>query len=313
MKDPASATKYDLPPLPWLRAFEAAARHTSFTSAALELNLTQAAVSHQVRCLEKHLGVALFERLPRKLRLTEIGSAYLPPVRQSFDELAAATAGLFGPIGRRTLAVRAPVSFLSIWLAPRLSRFCALYPQVGIRLTSAVWAYAAVDEMTDVDIRFGDGSWPGYRAELIDASDAIPVCRADLLPAGTPAERLAAVAAGRLIHVTGYEDQWQRLFAPHGIATEPFRDLNVDTSIAALELAAGGYGAAVVLRIFADRYIADGRLVPIVADSVSVRQSHYVLVAEGSVRQPPEVMLFRSWLMDEARRDRGESGPLPGL
>ena len=116
MSEPQSPPPYDLPPLAWLRAFEASARHSSFTAAAQELNLTQAAVSHQVRSLEKHLGVMLFERLARTLRLTEMGTAYLPPLRRAFDELTAATSGLFGPIGKHTLVVRAPVSFASQWL-----------------------------------------------------------------------------------------------------------------------------------------------------------------------------------------------------
>lgn len=295
-KNPHSGS-YDLPPLPWLRAFEASARHSNFTAAAEELNLTQAAVSHQVRSLEKYLGVALFERLPRKLRLTEIGTAYLPPLRRAFDELAASTAGLFGPIGRKSLVVRAPVSFMALWLAPRLGAFTSAYPQIGLRLNSAVWTDAVTDEVTDVDIRFGDGHWPGFQAERIARDGAIAVCHPDMAGAQGTAARIAGLASRTLIHVTGSEDLWQRLLAPHGIALTPFSGVNVDTWIAALELAATGFGPAMTLESFAAPYIASGRLVRAVDDVLPVSQSHYVLIAEGAKRVRPETTLFRNWLI----------------
>jgi LysR family glycine cleavage system transcriptional activator len=289
------AATYDLPPLAWLRAFEAAARHQSFTSAGVELNLTQAAVSHQVRSLEKLLGVILFERLARTLRLTEIGTAYLPPLRRSFDDMAAATAGLFGPIGRRTLVVRAPVSFVCLWLAGRLARFTDSYPAIELRINSVVWAHAAADETTDVDIRFGDGVWPGYQAELIGNFPAIAVCRPDLAPVGALVERLRS-----LIHVTGYEDLWQRLFKPLDIKVPAYSGLNIDTSIGALEMAAAGLGATIVQTCFAEPYIESGRLVRALDLELQLESSHYILTAEGAKRKQPEAILFRNWLRAEA-------------
>jgi len=289
----------DLPPLAWLRAFEAAARHQSFTSAAHELNLTQAAVSHQVRSLEKFLGVLLFERLARTLRLTEIGSAYLPPLRRSFDDMAAATAGLFGPVGKRTLVVRAPVSFVCLWLAQRIERFTATYPTIALRITSVVWAHAPADETTDVDIRFGDGIWPGFQAELIGNFPGIAVCRPDRVPRGSDAERLAVLSAGPLIHVTGYEDLWQRLFRPAGLSVAAYSGLNIDTSMGALEMAAAGLGATIVQTCFAEPYIASGRLVRAMQSEVPVGGSHYFLTAEGAKRTQPEATLFRNWLRSE--------------
>ncbi len=104
---------YRLPPLNWLRAFETSARHMSFAKAATDLNLTSTAISHQVRSLERHLGHALFERLARGLRLTEMGAAYLPDVRRTFENLSAATTKLFGQSGMTSITVRAPVSFVT--------------------------------------------------------------------------------------------------------------------------------------------------------------------------------------------------------
>ena len=102
----------------WLRAFEAAARTSSFTAAAAELNLTSGAISYQIRALEAHLGFSLFERLPRGVRLSPMGVAYLPPVRKAFEELADSTVGLFGGSERVQITVHAPVSLAALWLAP---------------------------------------------------------------------------------------------------------------------------------------------------------------------------------------------------
>jgi LysR family transcriptional regulator, glycine cleavage system transcriptional activator len=294
------APGYQLPPLPWLRAFEAAARHSSFTLAASELNLTQAAVSHQVRSLEKHLGVTLFERLPRNLRLTEIGAAYLPPLRRSFDDLAAATAGLFGPVGKRTLTVRAPTSFAALWLAPRLHKFTRLWPEIAIRISSVVWAHSPTDTSADIDIRFGDGVWSGFTTELLARFPTSAVCHPDCLHGQSDRERLAdQVARFRLIHVTGYEDLWQRLLKPHGFHLPSFAGLNVDTSISALELAASGLGPTIVLDEFAKPYIESNRLVRITDQTIEIEPAHYLLVPEGQKRHSPETLLFRKWLQEE--------------
>ena len=292
----ANAASYDIPPLMWLRAFEASARHSSFTAAADELSLTPAAVSHQVRSLEKYLGVMLFERLARKLLLTELGTAYLPPLRQSFDNLAAATAGLFGPIGQRTLMVRAPVSFVSLWLAPRIAGFLQKYPGIRLRLTSSVWSHSQSDEGTDIDIRFGDGTWPGFRADPIASFKAVPVCHPDQAPAGDFHDRIGQLSRSPLIHVTGYEDLWQRLCGRAEIPLQPYQGLIVDTSIAALELAAAGYGPAIVLDCFARHYIDSGRLVMPVEAHLAVDSAHYILTPDTAKRPSPEAILFTNWV-----------------
>ena len=132
-----------MPPLVWLRAFEAAARHLSFTQAASELNLTQAAVSKQVKLLEHHLHESLFERLPRSLVLTRVGAAYLPKVQDAFDRLATGTMEVFGNRKSELLTVRAPVGYAVNWLAARLPRFASVHPATGIRIVSSVWSSPA--------------------------------------------------------------------------------------------------------------------------------------------------------------------------
>ncbi|MBL0371660.1 LysR family transcriptional regulator [Rhizobium sp. KVB221] len=301
MNDQNPLAGYQLPPLAWLRAFEAAARHQSFTLAASELSLTQAAVSHQVRSLEKHLGVTLFERLPRSLRLTEKGAAYLPPLRNSFDELAAATAGLFGPVGKRTLSIRGPVSFIALWLAPRLSDFRARWPDISLRVSTIVWAPTLQDETADIDIRFGDGNWPGYRSSLILSHKVIPLCIPGMAEGDNDAARLQWVMNhSLLIHDTGYENLWQKLARQAGLAFAPSAGMNIDTTISALEMASAGIGPAIVIESLAESYIKSGRLVQFVDMALPIEEAHYIVQPEGQKRLKPEATLFRDWLLQKA-------------
>ncbi len=294
---------YQLPPLPWLRAFEASARHSSFTLAAIELHLTQAAISHQVRSLEKHLGVTLFERLPRSLRLTEIGAAYLPPLRRSFDDMAAATAGLFGPIGKRSLTIRAPVSFVTLWLAPRLGDFIGRWPEISLRIQSVIWAQSVADEPVDIDIRFGDGIWPGYTSEMLFGAPAVVACHPDdLLAESSDSERITRfLAHSPLIHVTGYEDLWQRLMRPFGFTLPSYKGLNVDTSIFALELAAARVGPAIVLEPFVEPYLKSARLVRALSSEILIEPAHFLLYREGQKRSSSEALLFAKWIVEQCR------------
>lgn len=291
---------YRLPPLNWLRAFEASARHLSFARAARDLNLTPTAVSHQVRSLERQLRHPLFERLPRGLRLTEMGAAFLPDVRRSFEDLSATTARLFGQSGRASLALRAPVSFLTLWLAPRLPRFQARYPQIELLLFATIWADAQPDEAIDLDIRFGNGAWPGYQVERLLQADSVVVCRRDLAVRGGERRRLEAIAAARLIHVIGHEDHWPTLFRRLGRPPpQAASQTRVDNSLAAVSLAAGG-GAAIVLRPFAERAAAMLPLHLPFAFGLAVEQAHYLLTPSQRPAARPEALLFKEWLLGEA-------------
>lgn len=131
-----------IPPLLGLHAYETSARHLSFAAAAAEMHLSASAISQRVRTLEAHLGVRLFERLPRSLALTEMGEAYLPAVRDVFEDLSAATSGLFGGSKQASLTVRVQIAYATTWLAPRLPDFCASFPHIDVQLVSAIWADA---------------------------------------------------------------------------------------------------------------------------------------------------------------------------
>jgi len=291
---------YGLPPLNWVRAFEASARHMSFAKAAADLNLTSTAVSHQVRSLERHLGHALFERLARGLRLTEMGAAYLPDVRRVFEDLSATTTKLFGQSGMASITVRAPVSFVTLWLAPRLPGFQIQYPGVEILILSTIWADAQPDEATDIDIRFGNGAWAGYEAERLWHEPSVVVCRRGVAERGKDRDRLAEIAEARLIHVVGHENHWAEAFRLIGMPMpQPARAMRADNSVAAVHLAASN-GATIVLRPFARRAIEMLPLHLPFGFELPIDQAHYLLTPIGQSASRPEVLLFRQWIAAEA-------------
>lgn len=171
----------DLPPLGWLRAFEAAARHLSFTDAATELNLTQAAISKQVKSLELHLRQPLFIRRPRSLQLKKMGEAYLPKVHDAFERLAIGTREVFGRRRTKELTLRCAVSFAVNWLAPRLPEFLDRHPGKTIRLISSVWNDTFDADVFDLDIQYGTGLWNGVRSHRLTWETITPLCAPSLM------------------------------------------------------------------------------------------------------------------------------------
>jgi LysR family glycine cleavage system transcriptional activator len=285
-----------LPTLTWLRAFEAAARTSSFAAAAAELNLTSGAISYQIRALEAHLGFALFERLPRGVKLTPMGVAYLPPVRKAFEELADSTVGLFGGSERVQITVHAPVSLAALWLAPKLPAFNIVNSSIDVRLSSVIWDNAVLDEATDLEIRYGAGHWHGYRSERLLNQSILAVCSPILLQAAEA--NVATLLPQHLIHIMGYENHWLKVRQALQLADVPASACpTVDTTIAALELAAAGAGVALSHGIFLDAYFATGRLVRALPQDFADDNSYFVITPERPQRIRREVQLFRDWLL----------------
>jgi LysR family glycine cleavage system transcriptional activator len=295
-------TGYALPHLPWLRAFEAAARKLSFSGAALELHVSPAAVSLQIRSLEQHLGFALFERLPRGVRLTDMGRAYLPSVRKAFDTLSMSTIGLFGGQAGRSLTIRSTAAFAVLWLAPRLQGFLDTCPGIDVRLFTTIWADGLDTDQADIDIRFGDGRWEGFDVEPIRQEPSIPVCSPAWKTRASRKAPMAALARQHLIHIMGCEDLWSRWFLAHGTPIGPGpRGIQVDTSLTALELASAGTGFAIVLKSFAEGHLRTGRLIAPFDGELAIDEAHYLLLPKRQDRPRPEVLLFREWLLVQAR------------
>jgi len=292
---------HQMPPLSWLRAFEAAARHLSFTQAAAELNLTQTAISKQVKLLEHHLREPLFERLPRSLALTKAGAAYLPKVNDAFERLSAGTLEVFG--GRRLgiLSVRAPVGYAIEWLAARLPRFLSAHPSIQVRIVSSVWAEEYDAETFDLDIRYGFGNWPGFHADRVTSEKLIPMCTAAL------AKRLKApddLARERLLHVLGYQEGWATWLAAAGASrTDPDSGLWFDTTPMALEVAAQGGGVALGRSSMIERALESGRLVKPFALELPIDEGFFLVAPEKGARHP-DAKVFRAWLLSEAQAAR---------
>ncbi|MGA2342341.1 MAG: LysR substrate-binding domain-containing protein [Steroidobacteraceae bacterium] len=293
-----------LPTLTWLRAFEAAARTGGFTAAATELSLTSGAISYQIRALEAHLGFALFERLPRGVKLTPMGVAYLPPVRKAFEQLADSTLGLFGGSERGEITVHAPVSLASLWLAPKLPAFMAAFPTIDVRLSSVIWDNAVPDEATDLEIRYGSGQWHGYRSERLLNQRIAAVCSPALLQRAHESGDPALWLPQHLIHIMGHENHWLQVRqALHLADLEERPGPTVDTTIAALELAANGAGCALAHPIFLSAYLKTGRLVFALEHDFADDSSYFVVTPERPRAPRREVQQFRDWLKSAAALD----------
>lgn len=298
--------KKRLPPLNWLRSFEASARHLNFTQAATELNLTQAAISQQVKGLEAQLGTALFKRLPRGLELTDSGKAYLPPVHDAIERLAAVTDEIFGQGLAKALTIKVNLVFFTLWLAPRLERFRLLHPDVRLRFTSNIW----VDERkwdADLEIRYGLGVWPGLTAERLTWDELVPVCSPVLIGGERPPTRPEELSDQTLLHVIGYKEGWSYWLGQAGLGDlETSPGLQFDTLISALEMAALGHGIALGRTSLVSEMVASGRLVAPFSQRIETLEAFYLTYPEHQYRHP-HAEAFRDWVVREAEQEHSDS------
>ncbi|THH36123.1 LysR family transcriptional regulator [Aliishimia ponticola] len=288
-----------LPHVTWLRAFEAAARHSSFSDAAVELNLTPAAVSQQIRLLEQHLGTQLFRRLPRGVVLTDKGQAYAMPIRKSFAEMTDATEGLFTVRRKRRISIRASISYATLILAPRLKAFHDLHPDIEIVLSTAVWSNRMDLETIDVDIRYGTGHW--NEAEIYKLGDEVAslVCHPDHLKACNGAGQVQELLAAGTVPVLGSEIEWRRLSDQFGLeCPEPPVWLMADSSLIALQTITAGFGTALIHHSFTKPFLERGDLVSPFDYLLPIREAYYFVIRDD-VGGRDEIQAFRSWLMGE--------------
>ncbi len=294
--------KKRLPPLNWLRSFEASARHLNFTQAAAELHMTQAAISQQIKGLEAQLGCALFKRLPRGLELTDAGRAYIPGVRESIEKLAVVTDEVFGKERSRTLTVRVNLVFFNHWLAPRLASFRAQHPDIGLRFTSNIWV-ADPDKEADVEIRYGKGLWPGFTSNRLTWDDLIPVCSPILLNEQQPPTSPAELSDHTLLHVIGYEEGWGFWLNQLGHhEVDSSQGVHFDSLMTAMEMAALGHGVALSRTSLAANMLASGRLIAPFDKPVATAESFF-LATPVNQHSHPHVEAFRYWLIEQAEMD----------
>lgn len=283
-------------PLNALRAFEASARHLSFTRAGLELNVTQAAVSAQVKNLEARLGVPLFRRLPRGLALTDEGQALLPMLSDSFGRLGAILEQFRGGAYRELLTVAAVATFAVGWLLPRLEAFRREHPFVDLRLLTHNNKVDLAGDGLDFAIRFGQGAWHGTHAQPLFEAPLTPMCAPAIARRlATPRDLLAETL------LRSYRsDEWKAWFTAAGLGAppQPLRGPVLDSSLALAAAAAQGAGVALLPRSMFLHDLQAGRLVqPFV---VQAGTGGYWLTHLQSKAVSPAMAQFRAWLLREA-------------
>jgi len=292
---------FRLPPLSSLRVFEAAARHNSFRKAADELNLTASAVSHGIQTLENWLGVELFHRQSRGLRLTGAGEIYAPLVNQALSVLAKATERLPGRKATGTLSVSSAPTFATKILLPRLERFAAQCPDIRVSIdTSQRHVDLTLDDF-DIAIRNTSAKKPGSNWTLLAGETLVPVCSPGLkkrLAAGGGGSN--ALSGARLIHITSVSDDWNHWFRTSGMAVPASfnGELRVDTVQMGFDAAMRGLGVVLGRRPLVDDDIESDRLVPLVEQTIA-GNAGYWLVTPQTDFQKPEVKLFKRWLLSE--------------
>lgn len=289
-----------LPPPNWLRTFEAAARHMSFTRAAEELHVTQSAVSQQIRLLEDRLGQTLFHRLPQSLQLTDSGRAYLAVVHDAFERLTLGTEELFGYSRSELVTIRATPGFGEFWLVPRLHSFYREHPELDIRVIATIWNPQFIESGVDLEIRYGVGEWTELDMQPLMQEYLLPVCSpAVAAELGGDPERLAGA---RLLHTDGFRNGWPEWLQRAGVAdrVDGGRGSHFDTAILPLKLAGEGLGVALGRWSLVERQIDSSDLVAPFDVSMPVEETFYVTwPATEELR--PEAVLLRDWLLRAAR------------
>jgi len=302
-----------------LRVFEAAARHLSFKEAAAELNITQAAVSHQVKSLEDYLGVDLFRRAGRGVQLTEAARACLPRLREGFDSLAAAVEMIRERADEAELQITAPPVFTARWLMPRLADFAKKEPKIDVRVVanSRMVDSGALDspvligtlnlrsDASGVEIHLGQGEYPGHRADRLFGVTMVLVASPELIDGEPPLRQPADLARHVLLHddameIVAHGDAWQKWLEAAHVAdrVDGSRGPRFSSNILSLEAASQKLGVALALRPLVDADIASERLcAPF--DIEMKPQSAYYLVCPEVIADRPAVAAFRKWLMGQ--------------
>ncbi len=296
-----------LPSLNALRAFEAAARHLSFTKAAEELNVTQAAISHQVKSLEEQLGLRLFRRLNRRLLLTDAGQTYVSGLTVAFDGIAEATERTTAERSGGSLRISTLPSMAAKWLLPRLSRFRARHPEIDVLVSAS---HGLADFRRDdlhLAIRYGKGNYPGLETVPLMDDEIFVVCSPKLLDDGPPLRTPADLRHHTLLHDTSVEADrrdwrvWLERVGETGVV--PDRGPGFSDSNLIIEAVMAGEGGALTRRSLAADDLAAGRLV-IPFGPITPSTNRYYIAYPRANAELSKVRKFIQWLLDEVEADR---------
>jgi LysR family glycine cleavage system transcriptional activator len=284
-----------LPPLNALKAFETAARHLSFTKAAEEMFVTQAAISHQIKALEDHLGLKLFMRKNLSLLLTEEGQGYFLDIKEIFLQLHETTEKLLARGAKGSLTVSLPPSFAIQWLVPRLSLFSELNPDIDVRIRAVDYEEGSLTDDVDVAIYYGRGSWRNLHADKLHTEYLVPVCSPMLLNRAKPLNEPADLRFHTLLH-DGTREAWKAWFTSQG-----FKHFNVNQgpifshTAMVLQAAIHGQGVALAHNILARPDITSGRLI-VPFNHVLQSKDAYYLVCRDNQIELGKIAAFRDWM-----------------
>lgn len=301
--------KRDLPPLGALVAFEAAARHRSFTRAGAELAVTQAAISHHIKALEAHLGRPLFRRLPRALVVTDEGQRFAQAVGEALDRIATASAQARSAPGATRLVVTVLPSFAARWLVPRLPRFYAAHPEIDLHVVATPTLLDLEREGIDLGVRYlaSDRRHPG--AELLFDDELVAVCSPRLRKGRRALERPQDLRHHTLLHAESDAD-WRAWLAAAGASDVPLRGPVFTDASLLVQAAVAGQGVALGRSVLIQDELAVGRLVrafPRLRRRWPTTRAYYVASPPGRA-QRPEALAFLQWLRREARSYRRQVG-----
>jgi LysR family transcriptional regulator, glycine cleavage system transcriptional activator len=290
-----------LPPLSCFRAFEATARHLSFTLAAEEMNVTQSAVSQQVRTLEDKLGQALFERKPKGLTLTDSGRRLMPFAASAISELIRGTEMFLVPRGLETVSVSCTTSFAQLWLVPELKNFNTVHPHIAIQIKSTLWPDDYLSRKADVEIHFGRSAQLDPRSKLLMPIQFVPVCAPAL---SGPVAGLDDLLKLPLSETVGALYGWSRWTGQFGISKRPTPAFSVDSMILALKMAINGLGVALVSPVLCHDALRRGQILKMFNLPTLVEDCYYFSVI-GPAADRFAVKTFCDWLECVAKSHQG--------
>ncbi|MES2058923.1 MAG: LysR substrate-binding domain-containing protein [Pseudomonadota bacterium] len=293
-----------IPPLAAVRVFEAASRHENFTAAAVELGMTQAAVSYQIKLLEERLGVPLFRRDKKRVLLTDAGRRISPQVVRAFEALDSAFGSLRAE-DESLLTVSTTNTFANTWLAWRLGGFQMAHSDMAVRLLTSDVLSDFVSGDVDVAVRTGQGEWSDLARELLLPIDFTPMCSPDFL--AQHGGRILPADLTSLPQISPQDTWWSVWLREAGIDVPqgpPRPGVRLDSQAHEGHAAMAGQGVAMLTPFFWRNDIAEGRLVRL-SDQASTRGYAYWLVYPEHRRNTPKIRRFRDWLVAEIARDLG--------
>ncbi len=289
-----------LPSLTALRCFETVARTLSFTRAAGELGVTQAAVSRQIRLLEEALAVKLILRGAGRNALTDAGEILFTGLYRAFETIGQSVEQISGSAGREILNVSVAPYFSARWLTPRLMTFLGAHPEIDLRLHHSYQPADHKREAIDIGINWGSGTWRGVRKEIVLDGALTPVISADLLARIGPLTEARQLLELTLLYEFDLRD-WQLWFAQAGVtATAPLRSIRLNDSHALRRAALDGHGVALFFRGLLEEDLQSGRLIQPVDRTVHTGFDYYLNYADDQ-ELPAKSKAFRRWIFSEVK------------